>query len=262
MRGGDADLCFVGAAAQAQLIRHGDVSARELVDAMLERIDALDPRLNAYRVVLAEQAREQARRVDQVRTVGHDHPLHGVPVAVKDTVDVAGEVTTWGTSANSTPARDDAPIVSSLRAAGAIIIGKTTCWNSRHGRSPRPPVGGNPQSVEHGVQPRRVERRLRSRRRGRPVRHRARLRWAGIDPQPASFTGVFGLKPQRGPSGTDPRTETGGGERPDRSDRGRRRAVVDATAVRPPPNRSSLPFSATRIHSGSRWPGIPSRSFR
>jgi amidase len=136
MRGGDADLCFAGAAAQAQLIRHGDVSARELVDAMLERIEVLDPRLNAYRVVLAEQAREQARRVDRVRTVGHDHPLHGVPVAVKDTVDVAGEVTTWGTSANSTPARDDAPIVSSLRAAGAIIIGKTnvpeglTDWQS------------------------------------------------------------------------------------------------------------------------------------
>jgi amidase len=118
-------LHFAGAAEQARAIRSGEVSARELVAATLERIARLDPRLNAYRIVLAERALAEAEQADARHRGGDDRPLLGVPVAIKDDVDVAGEVTAWGTAAHDGARQRDAEVVRRLRAAGAVILGKT-----------------------------------------------------------------------------------------------------------------------------------------
>ena len=120
------DLAFAGAARQADLVRTGEVSPRELVDLCLDRIERLEPHLNAFRVVWAERARAEADQAQARAGSGQsDRPLLGVPVAVKDNVDVAGEITTHGTGAFHTPARDDSEVVRRLRAAGAIVVGKT-----------------------------------------------------------------------------------------------------------------------------------------
>jgi amidase len=119
------DLAFAGLARQAELIRSGDVSSRELVELYLERIDRLDPQINAFRVVMAERALADADQADARRRSDDDRPLLGVPIALKDNVDVAGELTTHGTSAYGEPAREDAEIVKRLRGAGAVILGKT-----------------------------------------------------------------------------------------------------------------------------------------
>src|SRR5262249_53668553 len=106
-----AELAFAGAARQAELIADGEVSSREVVQTYLDRIAALAPQLNAFRVVFAERALTEADQADARRKAGGDRPLLGVPVAIKDDVDVAGEATCWGTAAHSGPVRDDAEVV-------------------------------------------------------------------------------------------------------------------------------------------------------
>jgi amidase len=118
-------LAFAGAAEQARLVRAGEVSAREVVQATLDRITALNPQLNAYRAVLAERALAEADQADARRRGGDERPLLGVPVAIKDDVDVAGEATAWGTAAHAGPVQRDAEAVRRLRAAGAVVVGKT-----------------------------------------------------------------------------------------------------------------------------------------
>jgi amidase len=116
-------LAFAGIARQAELIRDGEVSSRELTETLLARIGRLDHELNAFRVVMAEEALAEADARD---AAGEDRgPLHGVPVAIKDENDVAGQVTTFGGSSQSTPAAVDGVATARLRAAGAVIIGKT-----------------------------------------------------------------------------------------------------------------------------------------
>jgi len=122
-----AELAFAGVARQAELIRSGDVSSRELVMLYLERIERLDPHLNAFRNVMSERALVDAQQAEGRRGAGDDRPLLGVPMGVKDAEDVTGEVTTWGTAANFTPASQDSELVRRLRAAGAVVIGKTNC---------------------------------------------------------------------------------------------------------------------------------------
>ncbi len=119
------ELAFAGVARQAELIRDGEVSSRELVELYLERIERLDPQLNAFRTVMAERALVDAQQADGRRGAGDDRPLLGVPLAVKDVEDVTGEITRWGTDAFSTPAAQDSELVRRLRSAGAVIIGKT-----------------------------------------------------------------------------------------------------------------------------------------
>jgi amidase len=119
------ELAFAGVARQAELIRDGEVSSRDLVQLYLERIERLDPQLNAFRTVMAERALVDAQQADGRRGAGDDRPLLGVPLAVKDVEDVTGEVTRWGTDAFSTPAAQDSELVRRLRSAGAVIVGKT-----------------------------------------------------------------------------------------------------------------------------------------
>src|SRR2546423_230652 len=116
---------YTGLAEQARLVRDGEVTSRELVEMSLERIERLDPKLNAFRTVLADAARAEAAAADGRRGAGEEAPLLGVPVAVKDNVDMTGELTCHGTAANETRATSDAEAVRRLRAAGAVIVGKT-----------------------------------------------------------------------------------------------------------------------------------------
>nr|MBA2629997.1 amidase [Thermoleophilaceae bacterium] len=119
------EVAFAGVAEQARLVRDGQLSSRDLVELYLDRIERLDPVLNAFRVVMAERALADAEQADARRSAGDDRPLLGVPIAVKDTEDVAGEITRWGTAAFEDPATRDGELVGRLRAAGAVIVGKT-----------------------------------------------------------------------------------------------------------------------------------------
>jgi amidase len=119
------DLAFAGVARQAELVRSGDVTPRELVEIALERIAALDPQLNAFRAVFAERALQEAD--DSAGRVGGaaEQPLLGIPIAVKDDTPVAGEARVLGSNAHGGPESVDAEIVTRLRAAGAIVVGIT-----------------------------------------------------------------------------------------------------------------------------------------
>ena len=94
------DLAFAGADEQARMIKRGEVSSRELVELYLERIERLDPALNAYRVVFGERALAEAAQADARRRGGDVRPLLGVPIAVKDDTDVSGEITLHGAHAH------------------------------------------------------------------------------------------------------------------------------------------------------------------
>src|SRR5580700_2230916 len=105
------------------LMRSGSVSSLELIDAHLDRIDYRNPHLNAFTMVLADHARESARRADQGLKIG---VLHGIPVTVKDSFDVAGLPSRLGSYfAPDASAAEDSTVVARLRRAGAIILGKT-----------------------------------------------------------------------------------------------------------------------------------------
>ena len=111
----------------AELIRTGQASAREVVEAHLRRIDEVNPELNAVVVVLADRALAEADEADRRSAAGEPTgPLHGVPVTVKENVDVAGTATTQGVKAfEGMVAPVDATLVTRLRAGGAIVIGRT-----------------------------------------------------------------------------------------------------------------------------------------
>ena len=120
-----AETAFAGPAALARLVHEREISPRELVALYLARIEALDPRLNAFRVTFAEQALAEADALDAGRSGG---PLAGVPIAVKDDTSLEGQVATKGTrvlAQHGVPARADAEPIRRLRAAGAIPIGIT-----------------------------------------------------------------------------------------------------------------------------------------
>lgn len=120
-------LCFLPAAELAARIRRRDLSPVEVVAAYLRRIEARNPVVNAYTLVLAEPAMAAARAAEQAVMSGRPlGPLHGVPVAIKDLDDVAGVPTSMGSRAvrNRVPTRS-AAVVERLLAAGAIVLGKT-----------------------------------------------------------------------------------------------------------------------------------------
>src|SRR3989442_14178475 len=85
----DEDLAFAGLAGQAQAVRAGETSPSELLRLHLERIERFEPRLNAFRVVRAERALAEAAEAEKRRSTNGEAPLYGVPIAVKDSQDVA-----------------------------------------------------------------------------------------------------------------------------------------------------------------------------
>jgi aspartyl-tRNA(Asn)/glutamyl-tRNA(Gln) amidotransferase subunit A len=120
------DLCFLSIAELGSLMRARTVSPLEVTEAHLARIERLNPVLNAFVTVMADQAREAARRAEAELAAGRWRgPLHGVPVGVKDIFDTAGVRTTNGSSfyRDHVPA-EDAHSVRRLKDAGAVLIGK------------------------------------------------------------------------------------------------------------------------------------------
>ncbi|MDP6582100.1 MAG: amidase, partial [Vicinamibacterales bacterium] len=120
------DWCDRTIARLAKAIESQEVSARQVVDQTLARIADRDPALRAFTAVLGDGARLDADRADRDIAAGrYRGPLHGVPISIKDLIDVAGVPTTAASRVTRrVPARTDAPVVARLRAAGAILIGK------------------------------------------------------------------------------------------------------------------------------------------
>ena len=112
--------------AQATMIRAGELASEDLTALYLDRIERFNPALNAV-VALANDARQRARDADQAVAQGRAlGPLHGVPMTIKDCFDTAGTVSTWGTLGRKDFVPDaDATVVQRLKAAGAILLGKT-----------------------------------------------------------------------------------------------------------------------------------------
>jgi aspartyl-tRNA(Asn)/glutamyl-tRNA(Gln) amidotransferase subunit A len=108
-------------------LRSGSISAADATEACLGRIRASDPELNAFILVTADRARQQARQADRELAAGHDRgPLHGVPISIKDLFDVRGTPTTAASRVREGhTALSDAPAVTLLRRAGAVFVGKT-----------------------------------------------------------------------------------------------------------------------------------------
>ncbi|HEX6758599.1 MAG TPA: amidase [Propionibacteriaceae bacterium] len=120
-------LWRLGATELAEAIRTKQASSREVIEAHLRRIEAVNASINAVVIVLHEQALDAATAADRAVAACADHPpFHGVPFTVKENIDFAGTPTTQGfrTLANAYPSRD-APIVERLKAAGGIPIGRT-----------------------------------------------------------------------------------------------------------------------------------------
>jgi amidase len=137
-------LCALTAREQARLVRTREVSARELVQAHLDRIQAVDPLLNAIPTLVPELGLAAAEAADRALASGEEPgPLHGLPVAIKDIEDVAGVRTTYGSPLFADHVPDaDAEIVTRLRRSGAIVIGKTNVPEFASGSQTFNPVFG------------------------------------------------------------------------------------------------------------------------
>jgi len=123
------ELLDSSASRQARAIRAKEISSTELIEAHLERIQSVNPKLNAVVQLAAERALDEARAADAALSRGEiKGPLHGVPVTFKDAIETAGIISTGGTlGRHSYVPSEDAEVVRRLRAAGAIVLGKTNC---------------------------------------------------------------------------------------------------------------------------------------
>lgn len=186
-----------------------EVTSVELVRRALHAIDASQPTLNAFRVVLTKSALADAIAADRRRAAGDEAPLLGIPIAVKDDVDVAGVPTSFGTAGRIQPAAQDSEVVRRLKAAGAVIVGKTnTCelgqwpftsgpafghtrnpWSRKH--TPGGSSGGSAAAVAAGL-----------------VTAAIGSDGAGSIRIPAAWTHLVGIKPQRGRISTWPLPES------------------------------------------------------
>src|SRR5665213_979281 len=109
-------------------LRAHTTTSEEATEHCLANIHARNGELNTFTLVMADEAREQARNADRAWSEGHDHgPLHGVPISIKDLIDVRGVRTSAASAvrASAPPAAEDAAVVAHLRAAGAVFVGKT-----------------------------------------------------------------------------------------------------------------------------------------
>ena len=193
------DLAFAGIAAQAQLIRDRELTSVDLTELYLDRIARIDPHLNAFREVFADEARAAAADADRRVGEGEDAPLLGVPVAFKDELDMEGRVARHGTNAYDEPAVANAVHVQRILDAGAIALGKTNLpelaicgfteseatgdtrnpWDTS--RTPGGSSGGSGAAVAAGL-----------------VGAASASDGAGSIRIPAALNGLFGIKPQRG----------------------------------------------------------------
>src|SRR6185503_18165515 len=145
---GVTDLHLLGACEAARLIREGAVTSVDLVQACLARVREVDGQVQAWAHLDPEYALAQARAADEHRASGQTiGALHGVPVGLKDIIDTADMPTENGSvlHAGRTPSRD-ATVVSRLRAAGAVILGKTVTTEFAYFS---PGKTRNPHNVEH-----------------------------------------------------------------------------------------------------------------
>jgi amidase len=191
------ELAFVSAVEQARLVRCGEVSSVELVSSALERIGRIDPALNAFVTVCAEEALAVAQHID---ASPDDAPFRGVPIAVKDLAATAGIRTTYSSRAYADYVPDfDTAVVRRIREAGFVIVGKTNTpefgtvafteselngatrnpWNTD--LTPGGSSGGAATAVAAGLV---------------PIAHATD--GGGSIRIPASCCGLFGLKPSRG----------------------------------------------------------------
>ncbi len=197
-----------GLVGQAGALAAGEVSSRELTERSLARIEETQPSLNAFRVVCAEQALADAAEADRRLAAGESAPLLGVPVAIKDDVDLAGHATPFGCAGEHPAAERDAEPVRRLRQAGAIVVGKTNApevgqwhfseteafgatrnpWHLEH--TPGGSSGGAAAAVAAGI-----------------VAGAMGSDGAGSIRIPAAWTNLVGLKPQRGRVSTWPDAE-------------------------------------------------------
>src|SRR5476651_733954 len=198
----DEDLLFTSAVKAAALIRAKKLSPVDYVGPVLKAIERANPRLNCFRVVMADEARRDAKAAEKEVTDGAAlGPLHGVPVSIKDLVDVKGVPTRHGSAIfnDNPPAAADDLLVKRLRAAGAIVIGKSTSpefgvkgltdgpsfgvtrnpWNLE--RTPGGSSGGGAAAVAAGLGPLALG-----------------TDGAGSVRGPASCSGLVGLKPTLG----------------------------------------------------------------
>ncbi|RPF38319.1 amidase [Streptomyces sp. TLI_185] len=198
-----------GLTESARALAEGETTSRALVEQALARIEATQPSLNAFRIVRAEAALAEADAADGQLSAGVRKPLLGVPVAVKDDMDVAGEPTAFGCDGEFPPVAEDGEAVRRLRAAGAVVVGKTnTCefgqwpftegpafgatrnpWHPEH--TPGGSSGGSAAAVAAGLVPAALG-----------------SDGAGSVRIPASWTHLVGIKPQRGRISTWPRGES------------------------------------------------------
>src|SRR5713101_9857523 len=187
-------------------LRAREITAEQVTDQCLRRIDAENPRLNAVILVMADQARRQARDADRELAAGRDRgPLHGVPVSVKDLFDIRGTATTAASRVREGHIADrDATAIAHLRRAGAVLIGKTNLHEFAFGttnedsafgpsrnphdstRSPGGSSGGSAASVAAGMALATI---------GSDTGGSIRI--------PAAACGVVGLKPTLGEVSTD-----------------------------------------------------------
>ena len=185
----------LSAAAAARLIREGALTSEDLVRACLERCREVEPKVQAWTFLDEQHALEQARAADERKRSGETiGPLHGVPVGVKDIIDTADMPTENGTVLHKgrTP-RDDAAVVKALRAAGAVILGKTVTTEcayfapgeTRNPHNPEHTPGGSSSGSAAAVAAGMVPLALGSQTNGSTIR-------------PAAFCGAYGFKPTHG----------------------------------------------------------------
>ena len=122
-----SELIFASATELARAIREKEISSTDVVETFLQRIERVNPKLNAIVQLVADDVREQAREADASPAKGHiKGPLHGVPITVKDNIEVSKLYCTGGTKGRASfIPKWDATVVSRMRDAGAIILGKT-----------------------------------------------------------------------------------------------------------------------------------------
>lgn len=189
------DLCLLTASEAARLIRDGIISSENYVQACLARIGELDEKIQAWAFLDPEHALAQARALDQLRLEGKPiGPLHGVPVGIKDIFDTADMPTENGSViyAGRTPSRD-ATVVARLRAAGAVIMGKTVTTEFAYfspGKTRNPhraehTPGGSSSGSAAAVASNMIPLALGSQTNGSTIR-------------PAAYCGVIGFKPTHG----------------------------------------------------------------